>query len=150
IEADIGPVYTIAPRQSFEDAALGFALRGTNDAGDEINNTDWPFRKSFPVFVMNAVKYLGGTGGHGGLTSVRPGNTYAIRTVLPVETVSVTLPNKRAVEVRREGQNVINFSQTDETGVYEVREGSGTKLSQQFAVNLFDARESDLKPAPVL
>jgi hypothetical protein len=81
------------------------------------------------------------------MTSVRPGSTFPIRTALPVDTVSVTLPNKRVVEVRREGQNVINFSQTDETGIYEVREGSGTKLGQQFAVNLFDARESDLKPA---
>jgi hypothetical protein len=31
--------------------------------------------------------------------------------------------------------------------VYEVREGSGSKIAQQFAVNLFDTRESDLTPA---
>ena len=36
---------------------------------------------------------------------------------------------------------------TDELGVYEVREGSGNKVTQQFAVNLFDTRESDLTPA---
>jgi uncharacterized protein YegL len=150
IEADVGPIYTIAPRQSFEDAALGFSLWGKGADGEEGPITNWPKRKSFPVFVMNAVKYLGGTGGHGEKASVQPGNTYAIRTVLPVEMVTVTPPKGPSVEVRREGQSVINFSQTDETGVYEVREGSGTKLGQQFAVNLFDARESDLKPAPVL
>lgn len=147
IEADVGPIYTIAPRQSFEDAAFGFSLWGKDAKGEEGPITNWPKRKSFPVFVMNAVKYLGGTGGHSGLTSVRAGNTYAIRTILPVDTVSVTLPDKRAVEVRRENQAVINFSQTDQTGVYEVREGSGAKLGQQFAVNMFDPRESDLKPA---
>jgi hypothetical protein len=147
IEADVGPLYAIGPRQSFEDAVLGFSFMSKNEAGEEEANTDWPRRKSFPVFVMNAVKYLGGTGGHGGMASVQPGNTDAIRTVLPVEMVTVKPPNGQPIEVRREGQNVINFSQTDETGVYEVREGSGTKLGQQFAVNMFDARESDLKPA---
>jgi uncharacterized protein YegL len=150
IEADVGPIYTVAPRQSYEDAALGFSLIGKNKDGEVGPITDWPRRKSFPVFVMNAVKYLGGTGGGSGLTTVRPGATYPIRTVLPVDSVKVTLPNKRDVEVRREGQNVINFSQTDEPGVYEVREGSGAKLAQQFSVNLFDPRESDLKPNPDL
>jgi hypothetical protein len=150
VEADVGPVYSIAPRQSFEDAALGFSLFVTGKDGEDEPVTNWPRRKSFPVFIMNAVKYLGGTGGHSGLTSVRPGITYPIRTVLPVDSVNVKPPTGGAVEVRREGQNVINFSQTDEVGVYEVREGSGTKLSQQFAVNLFDVRESDLFPAPTL
>lgn len=150
IEADVGPIYAIGPRQSFEDAAFGFSLWGKDSKGEEGPITNWPRRKSFPVFVMNAVKYLGGTGGYGDLKSVLPGETYGIRTVLPVDTVSVTLPDKRTVEVRRENQAVINFSQTDQTGIYEVREGSGSKLGQHFAVNLFDPRESDLKPAPDL
>lgn len=150
IEADVGPIYTIGPRQSFEDAALGFSIVGSTDDGEERPITDWPRRKSFPVFIMNAVKYLGGSGSGSGMTSVRPGQTYPIRTVLPVDTVTVKTPSGQSLEVRREGQSVINFSQTNETGVYEVREGSGAKLGQQFAVNLFDARESDLYPAPVL
>jgi len=150
VEADVGPVYSIAPRQSFEDAVLGFSLFVTGKDGEDEPVTNWPRRKSFPVFIMNAVKYLGGAGGDSGLSSVRPGTTYPIRTVLPVDTVTVKPPAGRAIEARREGQNVINFSQTDEVGVYEVREGSGTKLGQQFAVNLFDTRESDLFPAPTL
>jgi hypothetical protein len=150
IEADVGPIYTIAPRQSFEDAVLGFSVIGTTDEGDEKPVTDWPRRRSFPVFVMNAVKYLGGAGGRAGMDSVRPGQTYPIRTVLPVDMVTVKPPSGPVLEVRREGQNVINFTQTDDIGIYEIREGSGSKLSQQFAVNLFDPRESDLQPAIIL
>jgi len=150
IEADVGPVYSIAPRQSFEDAVLGFSLRTTTDEGDEKSVTDWHLRRSFPVFVMNAVKYLGGAGKQSELSSVRPGNAFPIRTVLPVDVVTVKPPSGTPLEVRRESQNVISFSQTDQLGVYEVREGSGTKVGQQFAVNLFDSRESDLKPAEIL
>jgi hypothetical protein len=147
IEADVGPIYSIAPRQSYEDAVLGFEIMGTTADGDERPITDWPRRRSFPVFVMNAVKYLGGVEEQGTLHSVQPGQPYPIRTVLPVDSVTVKPPTGREVEVRRENQNAINFTDTNEPGVYEVREGTGTKLSQRFAVNLFDPRESDLKPA---
>jgi len=44
-------------------------------------------------------------------------------------------------------QNTYVFSRTDELGVYDVREGSGAKVNQQFAVNLYDSRESDLTPS---
>jgi hypothetical protein len=150
IEADVGPILAIGPRQSFEDAMLGFSIAAKGDDGEEKPITDWPRRKSFPVFIMNAVKYLGGAGGRTHFATVRPGGIYPIRTVLPVDHVTVKPPSGPALEVRREGLSAINFSQTDEIGVYEVREGSGTKLGQQFAVNLFDPRESDLKPAAVL
>jgi hypothetical protein len=150
IEADVGPVYAIAPRQSHEDAVLGFEITTTNAEGDDVAATDWPRRRSFPVFVMNAVKYLGGAGQQAQFGAVQPGAVYPIRTVLPVDLVTVKPPSGRPLEVRRENQNVINFTDTHETGVYEVREGSGSKLSQSFAVNLFDPRESDLQPAEVL
>ena len=49
--------------------------------------------------------------------------------------------------VDREGQNSFVFSRTNALGVYDVREGNGRDASQRFAVNLFDSRESDLRPA---
>ena len=47
-------------------------------------------------------------------------------------------PRGDRFEVPRELQNTFVFSRTDELGVYGVREGSGNKVTQQFAVNLFD------------
>jgi hypothetical protein len=64
-----------------------------------------------------------------------------------VPAVTVASPRGERFEVPREVQNTYVFSRTDELGVYEVREGSGQRVSQQFAVNLFDSRESDLTPA---
>ena len=149
IEADVGPIYSIAPWQSFEDAVLGFSVVTTTDAGDEKPVTDWPRRRSFPC-VHDERREVPGWRGRSIVARERArlfGSTYAIRTVLPVDVVTVKPPHGPTLEVRRENQNVINFSGTDEPGVYEIREGSGTQLSQQFAVNLFDPRESDLKPA---
>jgi hypothetical protein len=42
------------------------------------------------------------------------------------------------------------FTQTDALGVYQVREDESSQVRQQFAVNLFDGRESDLTPAEKL
>jgi len=70
-----------------------------------------------------------------------------LRTATPVSQITVTSPRGDRFEVPRELQNTFVFSRTDDLGVYEVREGSGSKVTQQFAVNLFDTRESDLTPA---
>jgi Aerotolerance regulator N-terminal/von Willebrand factor type A domain len=148
IDANIGSLLSITPRQSFEDAVLGFELVTTADDGTDKPTTDWSRRRSFPVFFMNALKYLGGVSLQANLSGVRPGEPYPIRTLVPVDRVRVKPPQGgRELEVLRETQQAITFTQTEDLGVYEVREGTGSQLSQQFAVNLFDARESDLLPA---
>ena len=43
-------------------------------------------------------------------------------------------------------QNTFIFSDTDQLGVYHVLEGTQETAAQHFAVNLFDSRESNLKP----
>jgi hypothetical protein len=147
IDANLGSLLSIHARQSFEDAVLGFEIITTADDGSERPVTDWSRRRSFPVFFMNALKYLGGAGRTQRLTGVRPGDAVPIRTLVPVDRAVVTTPEKAELEVLRENRNDITFTQTESLGVYEVREGSGQALSQQFAVNLFDDRESDLLPA---
>ena len=96
---------------------------------------------------MNAIKYLGGVSSENSLGSTLPGHPYHIRTLLPVDRVTITTPDKESLTIPRELSSAIAFTQTDELGVYQVTEGTGSKVSQQFAVNLFDPRESDLLPA---
>ena len=50
----------------------------------------------------------------------------------------------------KEASNSYIFGRTEELGVYDVREGAAAKANQQFAVNLYDPRESDLKPKDVV
>ena len=69
---------------------------------------------------------------------------------VPVPSVQVQSPRKDRFEIPKETSNTYIFGRTDELGVYDVREGSGQKVSQQFAVNLYDTRESDLKPKDII
>lgn len=147
IDSDIGPLYAVGPRAGYEDAVLGFDIVTYAADGKVYGNTDWPRRRSFPVFVMNAIKYLGGIRGSLAAPNTQPGSPVILRTALPVPSVSVASPRGDRFNVPREQQNTYVFSRTDELGVYDVREGTGTKVAQQFAVNLFNSRESDLTPA---
>ena len=79
--------------------------------------------------------------------NILPGSPAVLRTATPVTSVLVKSPRGDQFDVPRELQSTYVFSRTDELGIYEVREGSGNKVTQQFAVNLFDSRESNLTPA---
>jgi len=150
IEADSGALLAIGPRAGYEDAVLGMEIVGAGEGGELEAKTDWPIRRSFPVFVMNAVKYLGGIRSSVAAPSVRPGMPAVLRSINPVPLVTVESPRGDMFDVPRETQNTFVFGRTDELGVYQVREGTGGKAAQQFAVNLFDSRESDLRPRETL
>jgi hypothetical protein len=147
IDADVGALYAVGPRAGYEDAVLAFEIVAFESDGKTYSNTDWPIRRSFPVFVLNAVKYLGGVRSSLAAPNILPGSSAVLRTATPVKSVLVTSPRGDQMEVPRELQSTYVFSRTEELGIYEIREGSGSKVTQQFAVNLFDTRESDLTPA---
>jgi hypothetical protein len=150
VDSDIGPLYAVGPRGGYEDAVLGFDIISYTANGEREANTNWPRRRSFPVFVMNVVKYLGGVRSSLASPSIKPGQPAVLRTATPVANIKVQTPRKDQFEIPRELQNTYVFGRTDELGVYDIREGTGQKVTQQFAVNLFDSRESDLTPADKL
>lgn len=150
IDADHGSLLTIAPRGGFEDAFLTFEIVGEYPDGDVNAKTNWPRRKSFPVFVMNTLRYLGGGRGRLDVAASQPGRPVKLRTELPVEQISVQPPVGRTMTIDREGQNAFIYTRTEQLGVYTVREGSQREAGQHFAINLFDSRESNLVPREVL
>ena len=142
-----GPLYAVGPRAGYEDAVLGFPIVGVEADGKTYGNTDWPIRRSFPVFALNAVKYLGGVKTTSAVANNKPGLPVVLRATTPVSQLVVESPRKDRFNVPRETQNTYVFSRTDEIGIYDVREGSGQQVNQKFVVNLFDQRESDIWPA---
>lgn len=146
LDYDVGPLYAVAPRAGYEDAVLGFPIIGIDAEGSAFANTDWPKRRSFPVFALNAVKYLGGVKTSTDVPSVKPGTPAILRATTPVASLTVESPRQDRFEVPREAQNNYIFARTDELGVYDVREGTGTQVNQKFVINLFDQRESDIWP----
>jgi hypothetical protein len=145
-DAKLESVFVIGPRAGYEDAVLGFEMYGQNDKGETTVNTDWAIRRSFPVFVLNAVKYLGSVRTGLAMPSIKPGAPATLRSLTPVPALRVKSPGGNETVVPREAQNQYVFTRTEDLGVYDVRDGSGDKVSQKFAVNLFDARESNLEP----
>jgi hypothetical protein len=150
IDSDAGSIYAIGPRGGYEDAVLGFALTHQAADGTSEFNTDWPRRRSFPVFIMNALKYLGGVRTSLAAPNIVPGAPVVLRSATPVNNLLVSSPRGEQYLVPRDAAGNYIFTRSDELGVYEVREGSGAKVTQQFAVNLFNTRESDLRPAEKL
>ncbi|HKD35661.1 MAG TPA: BatA and WFA domain-containing protein [Pirellulales bacterium] len=141
IDSNKGTLMAIAPREGFEDAVLGVDFIGASENGEAVVNTNWPIKLSFPVFVSNVLQYFGRNQQASTAASVHPGQPIALKTE-SAATVAVKTPSGTIVDIPRNRQNTFNFAQTEQLGVYDVREGG--KTTQQFAVNLFDPKESDI------
>lgn len=141
LHSSAGPLLAIAPRQTFEDAVLGFELYG-----DKEIQTNWTVRLSFPVFVLNVLEYLGGqTQGNFRQGNLRPGQQANLRLDVAAPRVSIEAPDGRRTTVERSPAGTYDFSATDKLGIYSIQEGSDTV--ERFAVNLFDPAESAIRPA---
>ena len=147
LDADIGPLMAIAPRGAFEDVVLGFEILQTVEGRTEVN-TNWPIRRSYPVFFMNVLRYLGTGQAALALPSVQPGQVVTLYSSSPTDTLFVTNPQGEVTQVNRETTGQFLFINTELPGIYEVRETRDGPVLQRFPVNLFDRRESDIRPEP--
>ncbi len=147
IDTTEGPMMVIAPRDGLQDVVLGLPVYRNNGEA----NTDWPRRPSFPVFVMNVLRYLGGRHGVSGAASIRPGKQMELRSDLPVGSIRVTgpPPERTQSKIEREGLNSFVYTKTESPGIYAIREGKDTDIARRFTVNLFDSRESNLSPREI-
>jgi hypothetical protein len=148
IDSDIGPMMIIAPRDSFEDVVLGFSIIEEQADADgktkKFYGTNWPTRQSFPVFVRNLFEYCGGGRiGFGG-ENVRPGMPVTLESPGPQTTLSILSPSGGKTDLKSGKLGKLSFSETGELGIYSVKLGG--KTIDQFAVNLFDPGESDIRP----
>ena len=144
LESAAGPIIAIAPREGYEDVVVGFSVFRRDKKGKLEPNSDWSKRRSFPVFVINSLRYLGGVSSSSSTPTVLPGQPIAIRSQASVNQIEVETPNKKKRPVHREGENAFLFGDTDLLGLYRVYEDDQAEVAQQFAVNLFDSRESNL------
>ncbi|MGD9719592.1 MAG: VWA domain-containing protein [Pirellulales bacterium] len=146
VDSHAGTLMAIAPRGPFEDAVLGAPIVGTDDKGARFANTDWPLRLSFPVFVLNAIRYFGEAGTASAGTSVQPGQTVNLRSAVSADRLAVRTPAGKVISLARETSDAFSFSGTDDLGVYEVQEPK--QQPRRFAVNLFDVAESNIESRP--
>ncbi len=142
IDSTKGPIFSIAPRDRYEDAVLGFEIVGQEKDGTRTFNTDWPRKHSFPIFWLNVLDYFAGSRGR--LTMHhKPGKPVELRVDDFAETIEVEMPDGLRREVVPNQPGRLAFHATDQLGIYQVH--AGGQVIKRFAVNLFDREESDLQ-----
>ena len=152
VTSDIGTVMAAAPRDGLTDLVLGFDLISSGADGGSLINTNWYAERSWPVFLLNVLRVLGGAGDATAAASYRPGSTVSLR--IPAGTPQITI-------TRRGGEaswtlpvpatGLVEFVHTDQTGLYVVQtEQNDDDVLQTFCVNLLDRVESRLSVADAL
>ncbi len=150
IDSVVGCLAAVGPRGGFEDAVLGFSFFSKSETGQLQPNTNWPLRPSFPVFALNALRYLGGVRSGLAAGSTPPGSAVTLRAPADVQQLNVVDPQGERHSLQRSSPATFVFTETDHLGVYEVREEQRAEVVQRFVVNLFDERESNLQPSTSL
>ena len=148
IDSDLGPMMAIAPRDSFEDIVVGFSIieeqTGADGKTKKFYGTNWPTRQSFPVFVKNLFEYCGGGRSGTGGENVRPGTPVVLESPGQQTNLGILSPSGGKIDLKSGKLGKLSFTETAELGIYRVQ--SGGKTVDQFAVNLFDPGESDIRP----
>lgn len=145
LEADIGPIMASAPRGPFLDVVCSFGLmRKENET--LATNTDWPIRRSFPIFLLNTIEILGNTDADSTARSILPGQSIALKVGQRFNEVQVIDPKGNSSSANRGSMSQIVFSQTDTKGIHEVLAKDSEEVLERFSVNLFSPRETQITP----
>ena len=143
LTSDVGPLLAIAPRDGYQDLVLGMPIMTLTDEGDVAYNTDWPIQRSWPVLVLNVLQNVAGAENMSAGPSVKVGSPVTLRPGPEYERISITAPSGEIKTLSVNPGGMVDFADTFQTGIYRVH--ANDKLIQAFSVNLFSARESDLK-----
>ncbi len=141
ITTSTGPLLAISPRGTRQDAVLGATLVGADENGERFANTDWPLRISFPVFVLNTLRFLTGTESTGAGVTVQPGQPVSLPAAAGSGATTIQTPTGQKVVLPADAERR-QFTETGRIGPYRIEE-PGQPL-RHFTVNLFDSAESDI------
>jgi hypothetical protein len=136
IETDQGLVMWMETRGVYNDLVLSVPLV---DADGQWQ-TDWPLKPSFPLLVMNILRFQGGIESDRG-RNLRVGDPLIVRQGSEAPLVTTPTGKRSAAESTRPG--VWEFLDTNQTGLYEIK---SVDERDRAAVNLFDEAESTIAP----
>ena len=138
IETDKGLVLATIERGPYTD--LVQTVPFVDDKGNW--QTDWPLKPSFPLFVMNVIRHLGGIDWQQGV-AIRTGDPILFQPRKRVDKVEVLLPDGRSQSLRPSDDGSIEFLETGKAGFYQFKAGDESRV---VAVDLFDDKESTIAP----
>ena len=147
VRTDKGVLFAVGPREAYQDAVIGMPLAKEGE-DDFVPNTDWIRKRSFPVFLLNALEYLGGAVSTAGSKTVKPGEAANLNLASRFEEVEIELPSGKKNKLSRGGTAKLIYTQTDEFGFYQAKPSGSDRVLQMFTVNLFSNLESNIGISP--
>lgn len=107
--------------------------------------SNWPFDAGFVMFCYNVVGYVGSESAEGDSGPLKVGQPITFQGPQDAKVATVTPPVGGAVRLPSASSGVFRYPATARAGVYRLAVEGGPEKA--FAVNLLDARESDIGPA---
>lgn len=144
--ADIGPMLVIAPRGGYQDMVLGFEIISTDEEGATQTNTNWYAERSWPVFVLNVLRYLAGAAESSGAPSYQPGQTVQLRLESAISDAKLQRIGGSEQTITSGPSGVVEILDTETPGNYRIE--ADDQLADLFSINLFEPTESSLAAAP--
>ncbi len=113
--------------------------------GFDLTRSDLPLRVAFPVMMSNIFNWLYPNKLRFSSHQVQAGKPFAVYLDVPTKEISVRTPLGKW-EKHRVEESPFLYSNTNEAGIYTIAEG---KRQRNFAVNLVDEEESDIRTSHV-
>ena len=98
--------------------------------------------------MQNAIQFLASNAAMGGARSLSPGQPVTLPVPDDAGAIIITRPDGTNDTIPAAGHQMIHYARTRRVGTYRVQ--PGVEGSAVFAVNLFNATESRVAPAPKL
>lgn len=134
IEGPQGPVLTRYSKDGRQYLILTFSIA----------ESTWWNKLGFPVFLYNALRFLGSGAAIGESEPTRPGDSFDIPLPPGVESATVTSPDNQKTTVTPDPTGIARFAGTARVGVYSV--APAAEGAARYAVNLEDGGESNITP----
>lgn len=139
VEVEAGPLILWWSSPSHRVVVVGFDLFASR----------WPLRVSFPVFLANVVRHLGGVELEGGASRVGPGTAISFAAPPGAGEVTVTYPDGATAAIPvRSGR--VTFGDTYRCGPYGFAPTGVPAGRKTYVVNLLDKEESNIMPRQTL
>lgn len=110
--------------------------------GFALNESMFPLRVAFPIFIANSVRWLGTGQDDSEQGQFHTGEAVKIPAP-PLLKLTITAPDGAKQEITTDEQGHASFASTDQSGIYTA---TGKEFAYDFAANLASASESDVTP----
>ncbi len=138
VDSDQTPLVFVGEQAGRRVAVVGF----------DLHESDLPLQVGFPILFSRLIGYLAPPQAVERPNGTLPLESVAIRPPADAHTVRVTTPSGEIL-VYEAGNGTILFSDTAETGIYQVEISSPAGSAEEaFSVNFFDPQESTILPVP--